>query len=110
MKEVIHEVPAKPDPVILKVYNPSGAFEVAPLFAPRLGDLAGKTICELWNRSWEGQATFPEIDVWLQKQFPTLKIIPYTEFPVGKAEIDNDKTAQLVKSMGCDAVITGNAG
>ena len=96
-------------PVSLTVHDPSGAFKVTPLFAPRLDNLAGKTICELWNGAWEGQATFTVINELLQKQYHTLKIIPYTEFPVGKPDIDNDKTAELVRATGCDAVIVGNA-
>jgi len=37
---------------------------------------------------------------------------PYTEFPRGRGagEIDDDKTAKMVKDKRCDAVIVGNAG
>jgi hypothetical protein len=47
------------DPVRLEVYDPTGATEVTELHAPRLKTLAGKTICELWNDSWEGDRTKP---------------------------------------------------
>jgi hypothetical protein len=46
----------------------------------------------------------------LQKRFPDVKIIPYTEFPVGTRGIDDDKIGEIVKGRGCQAVITGNAG
>ncbi len=96
--------------VTLEVLNPTGAAEITHLHAPRLDTLAGKTIGELWNRSFRGDSTFPLIREALQRQFPGVKIIPYTEFPVGVTEIDSDKTADLIKQKGCQAVIVGNAG
>jgi hypothetical protein len=98
--------------VELKVYDPSGAREVSVLHAPRLNTLEGKTICELSNDGWEYERTFSLMRDLLQRQYPTLKIIPYTEFPRGRGagEIDDDKTAKIVKDKRCDAVIVGNAG
>jgi hypothetical protein len=98
------------EPVTLKVYDPTGAIEVTQLFAPRLADLHGKTICELSNGSWEAYRTFPVIRELLQRQFPTAKIIPYTEFPEGTAKIDVPNIGNVVKQKGCQAVIVGNAG
>jgi hypothetical protein len=102
-------------PVTLKVYDPTGAFEVTQTFAPRLADLNGKTICELSNNSWEHNRTFPAITQLLQNQFPTAKIIPYDQLPNGMTTvstpgIDSDSTAAAVKAAGCQAVIVGNAG
>jgi hypothetical protein len=102
--------PAPAGPVTLELYNPSGAFEVSQLFSKRLDTLAGKTICELSNGSWEDDRTFPYIRALLQKTYPTAKFIPYTEFPVGTAVIPYPEVAALAKSKGCDAVIVGNAG
>lgn len=105
-------------PVTLRLYDPSGAFEVRQVFAPRLSDLNGKTICELSDGQWEDNRTFPVIRESLQGLFPTAKIIPYTEFPHessgsasgGGFAIDLDSTANMVKQKGCQAVIVGNAG
>ena len=101
-------------PVTLELYDPTGAVEVTQLHAPRLADLHGKTICELSDGTWEDHRTFPLIRELLQKQFPTAKFIPYTEFPHGSGStgylIDDDKVAEMVKKKGCQAVITGNAG
>ncbi len=94
----------------LEVYDPSGATEVTQLFAPRLADLNGKTICELSDGIWEDHRTFPLIRELLQRQFPTAKIIPYTEFDVGRAEMETDSNIALLVKKGCQAVITGNAG
>jgi hypothetical protein len=97
------------DPVTLKVYDPTGAIEVSQPFAPRLADLHGKTICELSNGKFEYERTFPLIRELLQRQFPTAKIIPYTEFPIGNAKIDVDEIGAILKREGCEAVIVGNA-
>ena len=98
------------DAVTLEVYNPTGAFETTQLHASRLGDLNGKTICELSNDSWQAHRTFPAVRDLLQRKYPTAKIIPFTEFPQGNTGIDDDKTAALAKKKGCQAVIVGNAG
>ena len=97
------------DSVSLEVLNPVAAKQLGELHAPRLKDLQGKTICELSNAAWEAMRTFPFIREQLQKQFPTMKIIPYTEFPLGSANIDVADMGETLKKKGCQAVITGNA-
>ncbi len=96
--------------VELEILDPTGASEITHLHAPRLSDLRGKTICELSNGLWEIHRIFPLIRELLQKQFPDIKIIPYTEFPEWKGGIDDEKIAALVKEKGGHAVITGIAG
>lgn len=103
-------VSAAADPVTLQLYNPTGAFEVTQTFAPRVADLNGKTICELSNNGWEHARTFPLIRELLQRQYPTVKIIPYTEFPNGNPTVNADNLGALVKAKGCQAAIVGNAG
>lgn len=97
------------NPVTLKVYDPTGAIDVTQLFAPRLTDLHNKTICELSNGLWEHDRMFPLIRELLQRQFPTAKIIPYNEFPVGSTKIDVDDIGDILKRKGGQAVIVGNA-
>ena len=94
----------------LKLYNPTGAFEVTQLHAPRLPDLGGKTICELSNGGWEDHRIFPAIRELLAKQFPDAKFIPLDKFPIGTEHMDKDSTIDLVVKTGCQAVITGMAG
>ena len=96
-------------PVTLDVLNPVAARQVGELHAPRLTDLHGTTICELSNAAWEAMRTFPVIREQLQKQFPTMKIIPYTEFPIGSTYIDVADIGETLREKGCQAVITGNA-
>ncbi len=95
-------------PVSFKVYNPTGALSVTQTFAPRLADLNGKTICEM-GESWESDRTFPLISSLLQKQFPTIKIVDDTKLPQWTANPDK-ALVDKVKSLGCQAVIIGNAG
>ena len=98
------------DPVTLEVHAPTGAIKVTELFSPRLPNLDGKTICELSNDAWETDRTFPAIRKILQKQFPTAKIIPYTEFPLGKFGLEHaEDIGDLVAKKGGQAAIVGNA-
>jgi len=94
----------------LIVYNPTGAFEVSQLHAPRLPDLRGKTICELSNGGWEDHRILPAIRELLAKQFPDAKFIPLDEFPIGTENIDKDSTIDMLVKKGCQAIITGMAG
>lgn len=83
--------------------------------APRLGDLSGKTVCELWNGQYKGDHVFPILRELIGRRYPDAKVIPYTEFPLFYAG-DTPKLhaefarqlAALAKEKGCDAVITGN--
>jgi hypothetical protein len=81
--------------------------------APRLDTLNGKTICEVWNAGYRGDRTFPKIRELLQKRYPGLKIVPYTEFPLSRHynidEVLKD-LPQLLQQKGCDALISGNGG
>lgn len=94
--------------VSLEVYDPTGKQEVTELHAPRLPSLNGKTICELSNSSWEARRTFPFIRELLQKQFPDLKIIPFSELP-DTYGIDETLLASKLKELHCDGAIVGNA-
>ncbi len=99
------------EPVTLQVYDPTGPFAVTKVHAPRLTDLNGKTICEISNAGWEAHRMFPLIRDLLQRQFPTAKIVPYTEVVETRRNCENvEYVAKMVKAKGCQAVIAGNAG
>lgn len=100
----------------LRVVSPLGLEAVQPTaVAPRIADLDGKTVGEIWNGVFRGDVTFPLIRKRLLDRFPTLKIVPYTEFPHVPGA-DNPaaqrerarEIAALVKEKQCDAVISGN--
>ena len=95
--------------VSLEVFNPCGAMEVTQAFAPRVDRLEGKTIGVLSVDMWQSHRTLPEIRKVLGARFPSVKIIPETEFPQGVDGIDSDQAANLVFEKGCDAVIIGSA-
>jgi hypothetical protein len=97
--------------VQLEVFDPSGITETTGVHATRLNSLNGKTIGELSNAGWEYPRTFTLIRKLLQDRFPDIKIIPYTEFPIGTGvgKVDVEGIEDLVKEKGCDGVIIGNA-
>ena len=83
--------------------------------APRLAELAGKTIGEIWNGVFKGDETFPILRRALEQKFPGVRIIPFTEFPhfpgddrPASQRAAAQKIAELAKEKGCDAVISGN--
>lgn len=100
-----------------EVVRPTGARVVPSTgLAPRVDTLNGKTVCEVWNGGFAGEVSFPIIEELLRQRFPSLKVIPYTEFPLStiaamkpstKVETLEAIRAALV-SRGCDALITGN--
>jgi hypothetical protein len=105
----------------LDLQNPTGSVQVTEVFAPRLADLNGKTICELTYRMWESDRTFPALTEALKKQFPTATILEPAKLPfygspwAGNFEERSSVTelknlAVAVKAAGCQAVIVGNAG
>ena len=84
------------------------------LSAQRLSRLDGKVIGEVWNGDFKGDVTFPLVRTQLLKRHPSLKIIPFTEFP--HTHVSDDpvrqreraaEIASLAKAFGCDAVISG---
>ena len=94
----------------LEVFDPTGAFEISRLHAPRLKDLNGKTIGEISNSIWETDRTFPLIREELRKRFPKVKIIPYNEFVGTRAQCEDlEYVARMVREKDCQAVIAGNA-
>jgi len=95
--------------VTLKDYNPTGITKLTSKHAPRLDTLNGKTICELSNGDWEANRILPYIRALLQRKFPDIKIIPYTEFPTGREQIDSVGIGELVQRKGCDGAIISSA-
>jgi len=98
------------------VISPAGVQVVEQkTLAPRLPDLAGKTVAEIWNGVFKGDETFPVVREMFRRHFPLTKIVPYTEFPFfpgddrphAQHEVAR-QIAALAKEKGCDAIISGN--
>lgn len=105
---------------ILNVVSPVGenVSETITSLAPRLETLDGKTVCEIWNGGFKADVMFPIIEQMLRERYPTVKMIPFTEFPtVTISSLGSGKKAETLEAVraalltkGCDAVITGNGG
>ena len=100
----------------LEVVSPAGinAVKIGGI-APRIPDLNGKTVCEVWNGVFKGDVTFPIIRRLLKEKYPDIKIIPYTEFyhlPGSDVPKHQRELAQQIvaaaREKGCDALISGN--
>ncbi len=82
--------------------------------APRLGDLNGKTVCEVWNGVFRGDALFPIIRKQLKKRYQGVNVIPYTETPLFTMGEDTNKICEDLKvflsQKRCDALIAGVGG
>jgi hypothetical protein len=96
----------------LEVFDPCGSALDSNKYhyAPRLPDLRDKIIGEISNRLWESDRIFPLIRDLLNRRFPNITFVPYTEFPSGADNIsDNETMGDLVAAKRCDAVIGSSA-
>ena len=104
----------------LNVVSPVGknVDGTATSLAPRLDTLNGKTVCEIWNGGFKADVMFPIIEQMLRERYPSVRMIPFTEFPtVTIASLGSARKAETLEAVrvallakGCDAVITGNGG
>ncbi|MEW6404624.1 MAG: hypothetical protein AB1649_22740 [Chloroflexota bacterium] len=103
---------------VYNVVSPIGESTVKmTAMAPRLDTLAGKTVCMVWNSAFKSDVTLPVIGETLKKQYPGVKIVPYTDMPdaflpepPGTSRKQSEALQALYKEKGCDAVISGNGG
>jgi hypothetical protein len=79
--------------------------------APRVPDLNGKTIVELWDVIFRGETIYPLVREHIRKRFPRVKFIEYSEFGnfYGAREEHDIATRlpEMVKAVGADAAIVG---
>jgi len=84
---------------------------ITPL-APRMADLNGKKIAQLWDYVFRGDEVFELLEEGLRARFPTVKFVSWREF--GSTH-DQDERAHLAafaekfRALGVDAVISGMA-
>ena len=103
---------------VYKVVSPVGKSTVkTTAMAPRLDTLVGKTVCLVSNRAFKADVTLAAIGEALKKQYPGVKIIPYSAMPVaplpeppGAPRKESEALQAAFKARGCDAVIAGNGG
>ena len=103
---------------VYDVVSPIGESAVKmTAMAPRTETLAGKTVCMVWNSAFKSDVTLPVIGEALKKQYPGVKIVPYTDMPnaflpepPGTPRKQSEALQALYKEKGCHAVISGNGG
>lgn len=103
---------------VYEVVSPLGESTVErSAMAPRLDTLAGKTVGLVSNHSFKADVTLPAIGEALQKQYPGIKLVPYTAMPVaplpetpGTPRKESEALQAAFRAKGCDAIIVGNGG
>ena len=78
--------------------------------APRLTELAGKTVAEFWDNIFRGEIVYPMIREQLRARFPGIRFIEYQEFGNFHGARARELVAELQEKLrrhGADAVISG---
>ncbi len=80
--------------------------------APRLQSLEGKTVAQLWDYLYKGDAVFALLEEGLKARFPGVKFVSWREFGSTHGGEEKQALAALpkrFKELGVDAVISGMA-
>ena len=48
--------------------------------APRISDLNGKTVAELWDVLFRGETIYPQVREYIKARFPGIKFVGHAEF------------------------------
>ena len=100
--------------------NPEGKYEVLwPLSrravretkaAPRLPDLNGKIVAELWDVIFRGETIYPLVREHIKARFPGVKFVGYSEFGNFHGAREHEVTATIpdkIRAHKVDAAIVG---
>jgi len=78
--------------------------------APRVPDLNGKTVCELWDVIFRGETIYPIVRDYIRNRFPAVRFVGYEEFGnfhgAREAQVSAEIPAKL-RAHHADAVIVG---
>ena len=78
--------------------------------APRVPDLNGKVVAELWDVIFRGETIYPLVREHIKKRFPGVKFVGYSEFGNFHGAREREITAALPARLlahGADAAIVG---
>ncbi|HTJ98097.1 MAG TPA: hypothetical protein VL522_00655 [Bordetella sp.] len=78
--------------------------------APRVPDLNGKVICELWDVIFRGETIYPLVREYIRKRFPDVKFVTYDNFGNFHGAREHAVMATIpdkLKHFKADAVIVG---
>jgi len=77
---------------------------------PRVGDLNGKVVAELWDRVFRGEEIFPAVREALRRRYPGVTFIEYDRFGDTHGTSQKQVLAELpakLRALKVDAVISG---
>ena len=78
--------------------------------APRIPDLNGKTICELWDVIFRGETIYPLVRDYIRKRFPGARFVTYEQFGNFHGAREHEVSATIpdkLKAFKADAAIVG---
>jgi hypothetical protein len=78
--------------------------------APRIPDLNGKTVAELWDVLFRGEKIYPQVRDYIRARFPKVKFVGHEVFGNfhGPREYAIHATlADKLREHGCDSAIIG---
>ena len=78
--------------------------------APRVPDLNGKTVCELWDVIFRGETIYPQVREYIRARFPGVKFVDYTEFGNFHGVREHEVSASIPEKLRmhkADAAIVG---
>lgn len=103
-----HKIAGEPTYECLWPLGCTAASTIEP--ALRIGNLAGKTVAEIWNFQFQGDIMFAGIREELSKRFPGVKFVGYDTFGSTNGPKRNEIFASmptLLREHAVDAVISG---
>ena len=80
--------------------------------APRLDDLEGKTVAQLWDQLFKGDVVFDLLEEGLKNRYPGIRFVSWREFGSTHGGEEREVLAALpqrLKELGVDAVVSGMA-
>ena len=78
--------------------------------APRLPDLNGKTVAELWDVIFRGETIYPLVREYFKARFPGVKFVGHAEFGNFHGAREHEVSAAIpdkLRAHKADAVIVG---
>lgn len=78
--------------------------------APRIPDLNGKTVAELWDVMFRGELIYPLVREYIRARFPGVKFLGHEQFGNFHGAREHQVTAALaerLRAAGADAAIVG---
>jgi hypothetical protein len=78
--------------------------------APRVPDLNGKTVCELWDVIFRGETIYPLVREHIRRRFPDVRFVGYEEFGNFHGALEKKVSGEIPAKLAAhraDAVIVG---